>query len=258
MTTVPTLLVLLGAATADELVRLQSLVQARESTTLCFLQRGEPSLVKELNRLAGDGEPEVKVVPVNAGRSATGRSWAFRVAGYWLRTWGAEMDLRMARSELKAPFQDLDDFLAAAAWQRVCGRDGGLTSPSWDEVPGYRHQVLVCQGPRCLARGAGEVTTALQRLLAERGLGDDEVLLTATGCQFPCNQAPLVTVQPDDIWYGNLDDEGVAALVAEHLCRAEPPAQGRSVQYRLRRSRGTGEPTKSSPPAGGAVRRPPS
>ena len=113
----------------------------------------------------------------------------------------------MARSELKAPNQSLDDFLGAATWQRVCGREGGLTSPAWDEVPRHRHQVLVCQGPRCLARGAGEVTTTLQRLLAESSLGDDE---------------------------------GVA-----HLCRAEPPAQGRSVQYRLRRARGATELAES-------------
>ena len=33
------------------------------------------------------------------------------------------------------------------------------------------------------------------------------MLITHTGCQFPCNQAPVVSVQPDDVWYGGVDPE---------------------------------------------------
>jgi (2Fe-2S) ferredoxin len=58
--------------------------------------------------------------------------------------------------------------------------------------------------------------------LMEHGLGDDEVLLVHTGCQFPCNQAPVVNVQPDDVWYGRVAPDVAAAIVAEHLVGGRP------------------------------------
>jgi len=53
------------------------------------------------------------------------------------------------------------------------------------------------------------------------GLGDDDVLLTHTACQFPCNQAPVVSVQPDDVWYGGVDGAGADRIVGEHLVAGE-------------------------------------
>ena len=88
---------------------------------------------------------------------------------------------------------------------------------AWDDLPGHRHQVLVCRGPRCTARGAETTATALARALVEQGLGDDDVLVTQTGCLFPCNHAPVVAVQPDDVWYAGVDEALAARLVGEHL-----------------------------------------
>jgi (2Fe-2S) ferredoxin len=62
--------------------------------------------------------------------------------------------------------------------------------------------------------------------------GDDDVLVTHTGCQFPCNRAPVVSIQPDDVWYGHVDPEAARAIVAGHL------AGGRPVEtHRLARAR---------------------
>jgi (2Fe-2S) ferredoxin len=58
--------------------------------------------------------------------------------------------------------------------------------------------------------------------LMEAGLGDDDVLVTHTGCQFPCNQAPVVTVQPDDTWYGHVDPEAAREIVRGHLVGGDP------------------------------------
>ncbi len=63
--------------------------------------------------------------------------------------------------------------------------------------------------------------------LVTAGLGDDDVLLTHTGCQFPCNQAPVVTVQPDDVWYGAVNPAAARAIVDEHLVGDTPVASHR-------------------------------
>ncbi|MCW2747242.1 MAG: hypothetical protein JWP10_384, partial [Nocardioidaceae bacterium] len=59
------------------------------------------------------------------------------------------------------------------------------------------------------------------------GLGDDDVLITHTGCQFPCNQAPVMSVQPGDIWYGHVDGDAARAIVSEHLVGGEVVAAHR-------------------------------
>ncbi|MGW5236517.1 NAD(P)H-dependent oxidoreductase subunit E, partial [Streptomyces nodosus] len=106
---------------------------------------------------------------------------------------------------------------SAAEVKPITGQEPGLTSAAWNEVPGHRHQVLVCRGPRCTAKGSDETLAALVRRLTEHGLGDDDVLVTQTGCQFPCNQAPVVSVQPDDVWYGRVDAAAAVTILSEHV-----------------------------------------
>ncbi|MFG1955269.1 ferredoxin [Micromonospora sp. NPDC048830] len=84
-----------------------------------------------------------------------------------------------------------------------------------------RH-VRVCRGPRCTAYGANEVAEALTHRLARHGLGDDDVLVTATGCVFPCNLGPLVVVHPDDTWYTHVDAELAIRIADEHLRQGQP------------------------------------
>ena len=63
---------------------------------------------------------------------------------------------------------------------------------------------------------------ALVLSLMEAGLGDNDVLVTHTGCQFPCNQAPVVSVQPDDVWYADVDPAAARAIVTGHLVGGSP------------------------------------
>ena len=63
--------------------------------------------------------------------------------------------------------------------------------------------------------------------LMRAGLGDDDVLVTHTGCQFPCNQAPVLSVQPDDVWYAHVDAATAERIVAEHLVGGQAVAENR-------------------------------
>ena len=80
-----------------------------------------------------------------------------------------------------------------------------------------------------------ESEEALVLALMSHGLGDDDVLVTHTQCLLPCNQAPVLSVQPDDVWYGGVDPDAARTIVVEHLVQGSPVET-----HRLPRTRGTG------------------
>ena len=154
------------------------------------------------------------------GPLAPGLSWLRRTAAPWWRERAGHRPVLIVTTR---PVTTLDDLEAALVDVRpVRGDEPGLTSDAWEHVGGHRHQVLVCRGPRCSARGSDEVVRALVLGLMAAGLGDPDVLVTHTGCQFPCNQAPVVTVQPDDVWYGGVDAASAQRIVTEHLVDGRP------------------------------------
>lgn len=206
------------AARSDELHARARRLDAQAA----FLQLAEPSLVTVLDRCASTGVDRVVLVGVSSGPDGPGVSWLRRVAAAW---WVTRAGSAPAPEIRTAPtFLDAD-----ASWQELVARatpvrerGAGLTSPAWEDVPCHRHQVLVCRGPRCTAAGAERTMRALVLALLEAGLGDDDVLLTHTGCLSPCNKAPVVAVQPDDVWYGGVDAPAAAEVVAEHLLADRP------------------------------------
>ncbi|WKN48958.1 ferredoxin [Nocardioides sp. Arc9.136] len=215
-----TAFVLVGTSPGDPARRGELLGLARRvGAELAFLQLGSPGLGTTLTRLADDGATRVVVVGVG-GATGPGVSWLRRVAAHWWATYGAGAPELLTAPAYLTDETGWDDLVSRA--RPVTDGGAGLRSGAWEDVPRHRHQVLVCRGPRCTAAGAEESAGALVLALAEHGLGDDDVLLTQTGCQFPCNRAPVVTVHPDDVWYGTVDPAGAAALVAEHLVGGTP------------------------------------
>ena len=99
----------------------------------------------------------------------------------------------------------------------------------WEEVPPHTRHVLVCRGPRCNAQGSADIAATLAAKFRERGVLDDGVLLTATGCLFPCNRAPVVVVHPGPDtppdataahgigWHGPVHPDDVPGLVEDLL-----------------------------------------
>ncbi|MER7842355.1 (2Fe-2S) ferredoxin domain-containing protein [Kitasatospora sp. NPDC096077] len=214
------------AVRRDELLR----TAAAHRASIAFLQQADPSLSAELTRLADAGTETVVLVGVRLAGSGPAQSWLRRIAAHWWRERAGHRPELLVATRLA----DSPDAVAtvAAATKAVTGSEPGLTSAAWEDVTGHRHQVLVCRGPRCTALGAEEGARALVRELAAQGLGDDDVLVTQTGCQFPCNQAPVVTVQPDDVWYGSVDPAAAGRIVTEHLVDGRPVESHRLPRHR--------------------------
>lgn len=221
MTGPATALVLVGMSVSDVDRRQELLVAAaRYDATVAFLQMGDPSLSRELARLADLGVDKVGLVGINLGPLAPAHSWLRRIAAHWWRERAGHRPVIDVATRLVTTVDDVE--VALFDLKPISGAEPGLTSAAWEDVTTHRRQVLICRGPRCTARGSDETARALILGLMEAGLGDSDVLVTHTGCQFPCNQAPVVCVQPDDVWYGGVDPDTAKEIVGQHLVAGDP------------------------------------
>ncbi|MEG0277951.1 MAG: (2Fe-2S) ferredoxin domain-containing protein [Morganella sp. (in: enterobacteria)] len=98
------------------------------------------------------------------------------------------------------------------------------SNPDWEKTPPHRYHLFFCMGPRCVCRGAKSLLTQLRHQLAARNLFENEkgVLLTRSHCQYPCNQGPLVTVYPDNLWYRLTTPEEIHLFVSEQIEQGRP------------------------------------
>ncbi|MFE3291748.1 NAD(P)H-dependent oxidoreductase subunit E [Rhodococcus sp. NPDC059234] len=184
-----------------------------------------PAVTGVLDEAAAAGATEVVVVSAQTVLDRKIDSWFRRVIGHWLREHSGEQipDVRIANPLSDTTnYADLLDAAVSSPTTPARTTTAPLTSPAWDEVPGFGRHVLVCRGPRCSARGGPETAQALDAALEARGLGDDDVLVTQTGCLFPCSQAPVVVVHPDNAWYAQLHADRVERLVDQHLVAGRP------------------------------------
>ena len=212
----------------------------RVGGTCAYLQLGDPSLSHELARLTEEGPTRITLVGVSLGTMAPAVSWLRRVTSHWWRHLPEPRPHIEVATTLVKDEADLDDALAGS--RPVNGSEPGLTSIAWQDVPQHRHQLLLCRGPRCTVLGSDKTAEAFVLAAMRAGLEDDDVLITHTGCQFPCNNAPVVSVQPDDVWYGGVDPTAAELIVHEHLVHDRPVES-----YRLARQRSG--PRTSEPPA---------
>ncbi|MDG3011553.1 (2Fe-2S) ferredoxin domain-containing protein [Rhodococcus sp. D2-41] len=192
-----------------------------------------PTITEALDEAAQSGAAEVVIVSAQTVPDRKMDAWFARVVGHWLREQDgtAAPDVRIAGSLTDAPgYTDLLDAAIGGPTTAARTTTAPITSPLWDEVPGFARHVLVCRGPRCSAQGGAETGRAIDEALTERGLGDDDVLITLTGCMFPCSQAPVVAVYPDDTWYAGLTADRVDRFVDEHLVGGRAVEQWRGAR----------------------------
>lgn len=71
--------------------------------------------------------------------------------------------------------------------------------------------LFICNGGSCLRKDADDVTLELRRLIKENGL-DDEVHTVRTRCIGRCDDANVIMVSPDNIWFKNIGLADTAAV----------------------------------------------
>lgn len=182
-----------------------------------------PVLGTLLSGFAASGTPTVGLVGVSGRRGPAPLSWLRRVAGDWLRAHEGRMGV-MVWPTAVAPGAELPHG-AEAGWRQVTGTEAPMRSEPWDRLPGFRYHLLLCAGIRCKARGADAVAAAVAEELRARSAQDEDVLVTRTLCQYPCNAAPIISVYPDNIWLTTATPDSARALVARLLDRqdTDPP-----------------------------------
>ncbi|HEX3694472.1 MAG TPA: (2Fe-2S) ferredoxin domain-containing protein [Polyangia bacterium] len=95
--------------------------------------------------------------------------------------------------------------------------------------PHFDRHVFICTNRRepgnpkgsCADKGSEAVRDEFKRLLHERGL-KGRVRANAAGCLDQCPRGVAVVVYPEQIWYGGVKVEDVAAIVEEHLVGGVP------------------------------------
>lgn len=192
-----------------------------------------PTVTAVLDEAADSSATEVIVISAQTVPDRKMDAWFRRVIGHWLRERAGTVvpDVRIAGPLTDtASYTDLLDAAIGGPTAAARSTTAPITSPLWDEVPGFARHVLVCRGPRCSAQGGAETGRAIDEALTARGLGDDDVLITLTGCMFPCSQAPVVAVYPDDTWYAGLTADRVERFVDEHLVGGRAVEQWRGTR----------------------------
>jgi len=74
--------------------------------------------------------------------------------------------------------------------------------------------IVICGGTGCLALGATNLISVIQRELQEQGL-DTKVELKITGCHGFCEKGPHVLLRPQGVLYPRVKEKDVAEIISE-------------------------------------------
>ena len=80
--------------------------------------------------------------------------------------------------------------------------------------------VLVCSGTACTSSASQEVREELLQQLQKHNL-EKQVKVIKTGCFGFCQRGPIVLVQPDNVFYCQVERNDVIKLVEKHLMRGQ-------------------------------------
>lgn len=89
--------------------------------------------------------------------------------------------------------------------------------------------IFVCSNQRppghprgsCNDKGAQDILLKFSELLDSMGLWE-KVSLVKTSCLGPCYEGPVVSVQPDNIWYGHVATRDVEDIIEGHIINGKP------------------------------------
>ncbi len=89
----------------------------------------------------------------------------------------------------------------------------------------YKRHLLICIGSRCTPNGEGQALyDELKEKLKAAGVdkGELRVKRSRTTCFGTCKSGPLLCVQPDGIWYYDINSEKLDRIIAEHFIQGKP------------------------------------
>ncbi|QOS99378.1 (2Fe-2S) ferredoxin domain-containing protein [Brevibacterium sp. JNUCC-42] len=84
---------------------------------------------------------------------------------------------------------------------------------TWD-LSKTKHHILLCNGGSCMQKGGEEVTVAIRQEIA-RLQADEQIHTTRTKCNGRCEDACVVVIYPDGIWYQNVQPEDAGEIVGK-------------------------------------------
>lgn len=91
----------------------------------------------------------------------------------------------------------------------------------------FKYHVYICKqtkpegAPSCIARGACECLSSLEKELLDAGL-TNEVQLTPCDCLGLCGKGPNLVVYPEGVWYSQVKPDDIPEIVREHLKENRP------------------------------------
>jgi len=81
-----------------------------------------------------------------------------------------------------------------------------------------RMTILVCGGTGCIASQSDEMVTQLKDRLAELDM-ENEVTVIKTGCFGFCGQGPIIKIQPDNVFYVQVQLTDIDEIINEHIVK---------------------------------------
>ena len=86
---------------------------------------------------------------------------------------------------------------------------------TWN-LQGTTHHVLICNGGSCMRKGGEEVTQAIRDEIDRLQL-HGRVHTTRTRCNGRCEDACVVIVYPEGVWYRTIDEQIGRDIVRNHV-----------------------------------------
>ncbi|MBB5354321.1 MULTISPECIES: ferredoxin [Anoxybacillus] len=86
---------------------------------------------------------------------------------------------------------------------------------TWN-LQGTKHHVLICNGASCMRKRGEEVTQAIRDEIDQLQL-HAYVHTTRTRCNGRCEDACVVIVYPEGVWYRTIDEQVARDIVRKHV-----------------------------------------
>ncbi len=82
-------------------------------------------------------------------------------------------------------------------------------------------EIRVCRGTGCESARAHQLLEALKKQVANKGL-EDKVRIKTIGCHGFCEQGPVITVEPEGLFYCQVDEKDINEIVESHIIGGKP------------------------------------